>query len=234
MDNAAAAQLDRHGVKRIATVLLATAASGAILFGSAGRLDWIQAWVYLALYFCAVTASAAVLLASNPELLNERGKRHAHTEPFEQVFEILYVLLLIGLHLVAGLDAARFGWSSMPARMAYPGLLLFVLAEALILWCMRVNPFLEKTVRIQPERGHRVVCAGPYRRIRHPMYAGLILQYLAAPLLLGSRWALAPAGLLGVLFVGRACLEDRVLRRKLGGYAEYTQVTRYLLVPGVW
>jgi protein-S-isoprenylcysteine O-methyltransferase Ste14 len=226
--------MDKHGIRRIATVLSATAASGAILFAAAGRLDWFRGWVYLALHFACVTVAAVFLALTNPELLNERGKRHSNTEPFEKLFAVAYVVLLTGLPLVAGLDAVRFGWSSPPPWIAYPGALLFVGGEAVIIGCMRVNPFLETTVRVQPERGQRVIRAGPYRLIRHPMYAGLILQNLAVPLVLGSPWAFVPASLIGALFAGRAYLEDRVLRQKLWGYAQYAEVTRYLIVPGVW
>ena len=83
MDKVLAGKLDTHGIKRIAAVVLATAASGAILFVSAGRLDWTRAWIYLAVYLGSVTVSSAFLAVRNPELLNERGKRHSNTESFE-------------------------------------------------------------------------------------------------------------------------------------------------------
>jgi len=225
---------DKHGVKRIVTVLLATAGTGAILFASAGSLHWVRGWIFFAAHLVSVVTASVTMALTNPELLNERGKRHRNTEPFEKVFEALYLLLLIILPLVAGLDAVRFAWSALPAWVACPGGLLFACGAALIIWSMAVNPFLETTVRIQPERGHHVVSCGPYRFVRHPMYAGLILENLAAPLMLGSRWMFVPALLVCALFTGRAYLEDRVLRRKLAGYAEYSQVTRYLMVPGVW
>ena len=227
-------KLELSGLKRIATVVLATAAGGVILFASAGRLDWMRGWIYLGAQFGCVLAAGVFVLVTNPELLNERGKKHANTKSFDKVFAAIYVLLLIALPLVAGLDAVRFGWSSMSAEALYVGLLLFLLGEAPILWSMGVNPYLETTVRIQTDRGHRVVSSGPYRLVRHPMYVGLILQNLAVPLVLGSGWACVPAGLIVLLFTTRAELEDRALRQELAGYEQYAQTTRYLLVPGVW
>jgi protein-S-isoprenylcysteine O-methyltransferase Ste14 len=89
-------------------------------------------------------------------------------------------------------------------------------------------------VRIQKERGHTVVTDGPYRLVRHPGYVGSILSLMAAPFLLGSRWALIPA-VLGVAgYVVRTALEDRTLQDELPGYREYTQRTRWRLLPGVW
>jgi len=227
-------KLEPSGRKRIATVVLATAASGAILFASAGRMDWVRGWIYLAAHLGCVLAAGIYLLATNPELLNERGRRHANTKPFDKVFAALYVPLLIALPLVAGLDAVRLGWSSMSTDALYVGLLLLLSGEALIVWSMAVNPFLETTVRIQSDRGHRVVSSGPYMWVRHPMYVGLILQNLAVPLVLGSQWAYIPAGLIVLLFIVRAELEDRTLRQELGGYEQYAETTRYLLLPGVW
>jgi protein-S-isoprenylcysteine O-methyltransferase Ste14 len=88
--------------------------------------------------------------------------------------------------------------------------------------------------RIQEDRNHRVVAKGPYRIVRHPMYAGVILGVLGLPLALGSWWALIPAGLLSGLFVVRTALEDQMLLRQLPGYAEYAQRTRHRLLPGIW
>jgi protein-S-isoprenylcysteine O-methyltransferase Ste14 len=70
--------------------------------------------------------------------------------------------------------------------------------------------------------------------VRHPGYAAWTAQSAALPFLLGSRWALVPAGLLVVMFVGRTVLEDRVLKAELDGYREYAARVRSRLVPGIW
>ena len=76
--------------------------------------------------------------------------------------------------------------------------------------------------------------SGPYAVVRHPMYVGIILQNLGTPLILGSRWAYVPSGLVVALFVVRTALEDRTLQEELPGYREYARRVRYRLVPGVW
>jgi protein-S-isoprenylcysteine O-methyltransferase Ste14 len=50
--------------------------------------------------------------------------------------------------------------------------MLFVLGDLFFLWAMAVNKYFSKLVRIQTERGHKVVTSGPYRIVRHPGYLG--------------------------------------------------------------
>ena len=57
---------------------------------------------------------------------------------------------------------------------------------------------------------------------------------IATPLILGSFWALVPAGIAALLLIGRTALEDRLLLRELPGYMAYAQAVRYRLLPGVW
>jgi protein-S-isoprenylcysteine O-methyltransferase Ste14 len=89
-------------------------------------------------------------------------------------------------------------------------------------------------VRIQADRGHKVVTTGPYRLVRHPAYAGLIVFMLASALALESLWALIPAAMVVVVLIVRTALEDRTLLAELPGYAEYAQRTRFRLLPGIW
>lgn len=90
------------------------------------------------------------------------------------------------------------------------------------------------TVRIQSERGHQVVSSGPYRFVRHPGYAGALWGFLAVPVWLDSAWAFLPALLLMGILVLRTALEDKTLQAELPGYKEFTQKTRYRLLPGIW
>jgi protein-S-isoprenylcysteine O-methyltransferase Ste14 len=136
--------------------------------------------------------------------------------------------------VVAGLDR-RWGWRpEVPWVWALIGAALLVLASAFAAYAMLTNRFFSAVVRIQRERGHTVVTAGPYRWVRHPGYAGGVACHLAMPILLGSLWALIPGVLTAGLTVLRTALEDRTLRAELPGYSEYARRTRYRLLPGVW
>ena len=84
------------------------------------------------------------------------------------------------------------------------------------------------------QEGHQVVTTGPYRYVRHPMYSGTLLAWVAGALSLGSWWMLIVSFMGILLFVWRTGMEDDTLLEKLGGYAAYAETTRYRLVPGIW
>ena len=96
------------------------------------------------------------------------------------------------------------------------------------------NRFFSGMVRLQIDRGQKVVSSGPYRWMRHPGYAGALLTYLATPLFLDSLWAFLPVVALLIVLVIRTALEDRTLGAELEGYRDYAQRVRYRLLPGVW
>lgn len=224
----------RDATRRLAVVTGATLAWAALLFLAAGTMDWIRGWVYMALTVFGIAANGALIMRYNPQLAAERGRRRKDTQTFDKYVAAAYAPALFILPVVAGLDAVRYGWSSMPLATLYIGAVLFVLGSVPVAWSMAVNPHLETTVRIQTDRDHKVVSRGPYRLVRHPMYLGSIVMHLAAPLTLGSWWAFAPAGVLVVTLVVRTIFEDSALIDGLPGYREFASRTRFRLVPGIW
>jgi protein-S-isoprenylcysteine O-methyltransferase Ste14 len=87
---------------------------------------------------------------------------------------------------------------------------------------------------IEVTEGQKVISSGPYSVVRHPLYAGVLLMYGFSPLALGSVWGMLPMILLPILLGVRILNEERVLRKELDGYEEYTQEVKYRLVPGLW
>ncbi len=137
-------------------------------------------------------------------------------------------------YILAGLDQ-RYGWTGgLPLAAQIAALILCALGYALVVWATATNAYFSQIVRIQSERGHKVVTDGPYRYVRHPAYAGAILYELATPILLASWWALIPSGLNVVMLILRTALEDRTLQAELAGYKGYAHHVRQRLVPGVW
>jgi protein-S-isoprenylcysteine O-methyltransferase Ste14 len=205
------------------------------IFAGAGQVTWTRGWLCLALYVLMMSITGAVVGKYNPELVKERSKMiRKDTKPFDKVILSLFLPLTMVQPVIAGLDAVRFGWSSMPSWVLYPGIVVFMLSVALICWVMVKNPHAEASVRIQSDRNHTVITAGPYRLVRHPMYSGAILMYASTALILGSLWALILAAIIAFLLLWRTALEDKTLRRELPGYEEYTTITRYRLIPGIW
>jgi len=207
---------------------------GALLV-SAGHLDWTRGWISVVVWVGCMTAIGLVVQRRNPELMAERARwRRKDTKPFDKIFMAVYFPLVLLHPVVAGLDAARFRWTSMPFGFVYLGVAMFVASSLLIGWVLVVNPHAETSVRIQADRGHAVVTSGPYQYVRHPMYVGISLMSLASPFIWGSMWALAIGVLMVLLFVWRASREDETLRRELPGYEEYAARTPYRLIPGLW
>ena len=209
--------------------------SAVILFGAAGRLAWSWAWIYLGLSVTASLVAAAVLLPHHRDLIVERETALAHARLWDKGLASAATVLASRLGpLVAGLDV-RLHWSAtLPSGWRLAGLGGFAAGTALYLWAMASNPFFSTVVRIQTERGHRVVDTGPYHALRHPGYLGWIVAETAVPLILGSTWALLPAALGCALWVERTALEDRTLHEELTGYVGYARRVKYRLLPGIW
>ena len=208
-----------------------------ILFGAAGRLNWVAGWAYLLVVGGLAVLSRAWLIRTNPALAVERNRAYARTDAKTWDRYLMALVGLIGpwiVLLVAGLDA-RNDWSAPIAPgLQIAALLVIVLGMLIANWAMFSNPFFSATVRIQTDRGHTVVSRGPYRFVRHPGYSSGLLLYLAVPVMLGSWWGLIPAALVDLLVVVRTVLEDRALHEELPGYREYAQRVRYRLIPGLW
>ena len=226
--------LDRSGINRLIQVFGSMAVMGAALFLSAGRLDWTAAWVYLVLNIVIVATIGMYVARRSPGVINERGKIGKDAKNWDKVLMLLYTVVMFGLLVVAGFDAVRFAWTSMPIAGQAVGVLGLILSMAITYWAMLSNPFLSTTVRIQEERGHQVATTGPYQIVRHPMYVGVILMWLSTALILGSCWALVPGGIIAAIFVVRTALEDRLLQAELPGYADYAKRVRRRLIPAVW
>ena len=205
---------------------------GAILFISAGRLDWPMAWIYTLV--SALDACLLVMVVS-PDLMKERAHPKADTKAWDRVLAHLTGPLgSTAMLIVAGLNV-RFGWPpQVPFAWQAAGLVVFVLGVGLMTWAMIVNNFFSLVVRIQKDRGHTVVSSGPYAYVRHPGYVGGILFQLATPVMLGTLWALIPAGLAACCILVRTALEDKTLQAELNGYKDYAARVHYRLLPGVW
>lgn len=221
-------------LKALVRLVLFLILMAAILFIASGRLDWSMAWVLLGALFICVALNLTVLVTRNPELLAVRLQLESGARQWDKVLSALLASLFVAALVVAGMDDRRHWSPPLPGSLHLAAVVLLVAGDLLLLWAMAVNRFFSKIVRIQRERGHRVVSAGPYRFVRHPGYVGWILMSAALPVILGSLWALVPVGLAVAGMVVRTALEDRMLRADLEGYEEYAGGVRYRLLPGIW
>jgi protein-S-isoprenylcysteine O-methyltransferase Ste14 len=203
------------------------------LFGGAGTLLWPAAWAYLILQFSFSGALGAWLYRHNPALLEQRLQLTKRTAlPRDKLIMAGGMVLTVPYLVLPGVDAVRFGWAPVPKLLQLAAFLGIVTGLAVLAWVMRENTYLSRFVEIQP--GQRVITSGPYRYVRHPLYAAMSVYTVCVPLALGSFWGMLPAAALLVLLVVRTVLEDRTLLRDLPGYREYAERVRFRLVPGLW
>jgi protein-S-isoprenylcysteine O-methyltransferase Ste14 len=221
-------------LKRIIYVLGLITFIGALMFLPAGRLNWGGAWIFLLLFLAFLLVVAVWGTIRMPELMEERSRVGGNVKTWDKVIMSLYAILFFGTFIVAALDAGRFRWSQVAPVIQLVGIVGLLFGSALAWWVMVSNTYASRYVRIQDDRGQQVVTTGPYRYIRHPLYAGVPFLFWCLPLVLESYWALVPGFLITILFVIRTALEDKTLQAELPGYAEYAQRVRYRLIPGIW
>jgi protein-S-isoprenylcysteine O-methyltransferase Ste14 len=209
----------------------------AVIFLGAGTLRWPMGWWYYGLSVAATIISRIIVARVNPDQLRERGTSMSadNAKSWDRTLSMLVGLVIPVITLVViGLDH-RWSWSPVVASwLSTLGILLLVLGYSLATWAFIVNQFFSGVVRIQVDRGHFVISAGPYGFVRHPGYLGGLISIIATPIMLGTLWGLVPVAVYIAVLVMRTALEDRTLQEELPGYREYSQRTRYRLLPGVW
>jgi len=217
----------------LARTVLGALLLGAGMFAVAGRLDWPMAWVYVASLLLIGFVSALLV---DPGLLAERMKRrHENQKTWDRVLFGAYGTVTgFVVPLLAALDV-RLGWPpEVPLWIELLAVFIYLVGWAVSLWAMAENSYFSQVVRIQSDRGQKVIQTGPYQYVRHPGYTGGILVTAATPLMLGSVWAFGLGVLGAALLMVRTVLEDRVLLQELEGYDEYAWRVQHRLLPGVW
>ncbi|MCJ7549050.1 MAG: isoprenylcysteine carboxylmethyltransferase family protein [Anaerolineae bacterium] len=231
-----AAQLNTHATL-VRLIIILSVVLASILLISGGDWGWVQGWVYAVVLAIVIVGGRWWADIRHPGLLAERvGSQDAEdVKPWDRVLSPLMGLSSsILLYLAAGLDHRFAGSPPFSTWLTIVGLVLVVAGWALSTWALVENRFFSGVVRIQTDRGHEVCDTGPYRIVRHPGYAGLILTLPGSVLALASLWAIIPVVLALVIAVLRTSLEDRTLQDELAGYREYAQRTRFRLIPGVY
>jgi protein-S-isoprenylcysteine O-methyltransferase Ste14 len=215
--------------------LIWVAAMGALLFAPAGTLHWPAAWLFLAAMAVIALACGGWLAKTDPALLAERMRPPIRDDQPAADKKIVVAFGVASLlwFAVIGLDR-RVQSSDMPWALQALGLAMLLVSTCFVMWVMHENSFAAAVVRLQTERGHRVIDSGPYAWVRHPMYSGAIVFFVGAALLLGSWWGVAMSLLFAALFAIRAGIEERTLTAGLPDYADYAARVRYRLLPGVW
>jgi protein-S-isoprenylcysteine O-methyltransferase Ste14 len=153
------------------------------------------------------------------------------TEPYGVAMQLAFVAIL-----------AVGAWDNRAPEIAWrppglPGLAGFVLIMAGVALRQSAAEALGRhfTVGLSLFADHELIVTGPYRWLRHPNYAGLLLVALGTAMMVWSPHAagLALVGWLPLALM-RIAKEERELHALLGpAYGEYTR-GRWCLVPGLY
>ncbi|MFA6907363.1 MAG: isoprenylcysteine carboxylmethyltransferase family protein [Candidatus Micrarchaeia archaeon] len=220
----------RTWLKALALYAAALASVAALLFVPAGTLDYWQAWLYMAVMFIPAACVMAYFLASDPSFLEKRF-RMKEKEREQKALQAPSAIIFLAGFLAPGI-CRRYGILDVPDGMAIAAEAAVLAGYALVFLVFKENSFAGRTIMV--EKGQKVISTGPYALVRHPMYAGVLLMYIATPIALGSYLALIPFLFIIPLLACRIKNEEEVLARGLKGYREYCAKVKWRMVPGVW
>jgi protein-S-isoprenylcysteine O-methyltransferase Ste14 len=205
-----------------------------VLLLPAGTLAWTRGWLFLVVFLVPAAVSAVWVWRVNPEIFAARSRFHEGTKGWDHILLTVLVPVMVLIFPVAALDDGRYHWHPVPWWVCGIGYVLTLAGMAIGAWAQAVNKFFEPGVRIQTDRGHKVIDSGHYAIVRHPGYVSACFFFVGIALSLGSFWALIPAVFSCVILVVRTIWEDGTLQDELPGYEEHSQRVRSKLVPGVW
>jgi protein-S-isoprenylcysteine O-methyltransferase Ste14 len=203
----------------VAGLILLAIASAIAAVVNRDRIHW---WTF-ALYGVLFAAYlAAEKMAHSPA--RSQGRR-VH-EPLRYLLSIAWWALIVGSPGAAAL------WPVAQTAVTVFGAVLMAAGSILRIWSVStLGSCFSGHIETWPDQ--TVVRAGPYRILRHPGYAGNILQAIGLPLVVVAIGALPLAAVVIALFLRRMIWEDDWLAENLPGYRDYRKETRRLL-PGIW
>lgn len=135
--------------------------------------------------------------------------------------------LLFWRQTAIGFLGARFIPSTPP--MTIVAFTIVLLGMAIALWSrIHLGKFWSDKVVLQSE--HQLICSGPYARMRHPIYSGVLLGVLGTAFMLGEWRGLIAFLLLLINYAIKARKEERLLAAQFGpGFAQHLSRTGFLL-----
>lgn len=203
---------------------------GLLTLISSGTFNYWQVYVYIAVLVIPMTFVLFYFLKNDPRFL-ERRTRAKEKEKVQVIIQITFSIFLLSGFIVSGFDR-RFGWSNIPFPIVLLADIVILLGYLIIFFVFKQNSYASRVVEV--DENQKVISTGIYRIVRHPMYVGVLIMFMLAPIALGSYWGLLPMATIPFAIVFRILNEEAVLIRELPGYREYCQKTKYRLIPFVW
>lgn len=148
----------------------------------------------------------------------------------------LQLSFLIAL-FYATIDFVEYHFTRMIAAEPYIifiGFSLFIISCGIRWWGFNsIGPYFNPRVAVY--QNHQLITSGAYRNIRHPLYLGSLISFMAIPVIFSSWGALLIMVLATIpALVYRIRVEEEFLLQYFGdSYREYMQHTSRL-IPGIW
>jgi protein-S-isoprenylcysteine O-methyltransferase Ste14 len=226
--------IDKGAIKYIFMLFIQRIIAIGLFFVAAGTFNDIRGNVNISLYLITSVIASVLMLLYHRETLSERGKKQKNTKKWDKVILPIYVLLAyFGIYLIAGLGN-RFHWDRLPIECFYVGIILYLVSCIFTIWPVLENKHFEETSRIQNNRNQTVITSGPYRIIRHPGYSGITIWAIASYLMFGTLAVGIVSFVIIVIICIRTYMEDKMLKKELTGYLEYSKTVKYRLIPFIW
>jgi protein-S-isoprenylcysteine O-methyltransferase Ste14 len=194
--------------------------------------DYWPGWVF-GITFAVFYAVTIYMFHDKPEFVKQRFN-FSGLKWWDKIFFLINIPSFVAVFIVVVLDVQNNWTGEMSFAIYIISYLALLFSMAITNWAKWTNKFFAAVVRIQKERGHKVIRTGPYAIVRHPGYVSGILMFLTIGPVLGSLWAILPGAIGVVAIIVRTYLEDTTLQKELPGYKAYTKKVRYRLLPGVW
>jgi protein-S-isoprenylcysteine O-methyltransferase Ste14 len=141
---------------------------------------------------------------------------------------VLFVVVILLLRT----GAFRHHGLNTDSLRAGIGLVLFALGLSFAIWA-RVHIGRNWGTPMSRKDEPELVTSGPYRRVRHPIYTGILSAGLGTAIAV-SWWWLVPVALAGAYFIYSAIVEERYMTEQFPDtYPTYRRSTK-MLVPFVF
>jgi protein-S-isoprenylcysteine O-methyltransferase Ste14 len=205
------------------------------LFAPANTVNFWQGWAFLAATVALPSGLEIYFYHRDPQVLARRLLRREKSR-LQKIIMLFARVLYIVILVLAGWDF-QFGWTRhfvcpLPLWLTILALAIIVITDFWFAFVLQANRFAASVIQV--EVGQTIAAVGPYRFVRHPMYAGMVLKWLAIAPALGSFIVWPLCCLIIPIFILRLLDEEKMLRRELPGYSEYYRQTPWRLVPFIW
>ena len=172
------------------------------------------AWTMLALYWVA-----------------PRKETHSGEYRFYRLLRLVIGALTFALLFWHKMGIGVLGRRFLPISYAVmsAGFAVTLIGLGVTAWArVHLGQYWSDKVVIQSE--HRLIRTGPYARVRHPIYFGVLLGIAGTALVVGEWRALAALLLMSINYTVKAKKEDRILFERFGEeFLSYRQNTGMLL-----